>query len=208
MRGRAAILFLIFAALAGWARGGVDQDARWRAASLRPASLLQLDKAVALYQRTAGRYQAVEAMRPDGVPAAVIFCLHYRESSNSFADHLHEGSPLTHRTRYVPKGRIPGVEPPYTWEQSAQDAIYVCDRLQGDWSRLDVDLYRMEAYNGLGYRRIGIPSPYLWSGTSIYTRGKYTGDGRFDPLAVDAQMGCAAILKRMAERGLPLPWAP
>lgn len=204
---RGFILAALVLCLCAPLRGGVpDQATRWDTAKLRPEATLRLDKAVALYLRTEPRYRAVEKLRRDGVPAAVIFCLHYRESSNSFADHLHEGSPLTHRTIYVPRGRIPGIPPPYSWEQSAEDAIYVCDRLQGDWHGLAMSLDRIERYNGIGYRSRGVDSPYLWSGTSLYARGKFTGDGRFSSMAVDAQLGCAAILKRMRERGFALPF--
>jgi len=202
------LVFSIFVLLAGAALAAPDHVARWKTAELRPGADMRADKAVALYVRTAARYKSVEAMRADGVPAPVIFCLHYRESSNSFACHLHEGSPLMHHTRDVPKGRIPGVPPPYTWEQSAKDALYVCDRLQGDWRQLATALNRIEAYNGTGYARFhpSVPSPYLWSGTTIYSRGKYTADGRFNPIAVDGQLGCAAILKRMRARGVKLPF--
>jgi hypothetical protein len=105
------------------------QQKRWRAAKIKPAYQIAVDKAVMLYLRTQSRYETVQAMRSNGVPAPIIFCLHYRESSNSFRAHLHEGSSLLHRTRYVPKGRLlPPKEPPFTWEESAEDAIYVCDR--------------------------------------------------------------------------------
>jgi lysozyme family protein len=45
-----------------------------------------------------------------------------------------------------------------------------------------------------------IPSPYLWSGTTVYERGKYVADGRFSAIAVDKQIGCAAILKELHRR--------
>lgn len=188
----------------------VDQAARWQAAQLRPQDSIRLDKAVALYVRTAGRYEIVERMRANGVPAPVIFCLHYRESDNDFTKHAHEGSPLTHRTRDVPRGRIPGLDPPYTWQQSAEDAYYVCERPpldRIDWRNLQAALDKMESFNGYGYRHLGIPSPYLWAGTTLYARGKYVSDGRFSSTAQDAQLGCAAILLRMEERGIEIPFA-
>lgn len=191
---------------AGLARGGEpDQEARWQAASIRPNARLALDSKIALYERNKAIYQRIQAMRKNGVPAPVIFGLHYRESDNDFRCHPHEGSPLTHRTRYVPKGRLPDVDPPYTFEQSAEDAYYVCDHLdRPDWCHRAVRLQAIESFNGLGYQKFhpDIPSPYLWSGTSIYSRGKYTADGRFDRLALDKQLGVAAILKRMEERGI------
>jgi lysozyme family protein len=184
-----------------------DQEARWNAAKINPKSSIALDVNLSLYQKLALRYQKITDMRKNGVPAPVIFCLHQRESSGSFLCHPHEGSPLTHRTRYVPKGRLPNAEPPYTFEQSAEDAYYVCDRLDTkDWCHTASRLQAIESFNGLGYQKFhpDVPSPYLWSGTSVYTRGKYTGDGKFDHNAIDKQLGVAAILKRMEERGIPV----
>jgi lysozyme family protein len=188
------------------ARGEVpDQETRWRAAKINPRSVIALDANIALYQKLTQRYRKIEAMRRNGVPAPIVFCLHQRESSGSFLCHPHEGSPLTHRTRYIPKGRLPYPDPPYSFEQSAEDAYYVCDKLdKPNWCRLQDRLQAIESFNGLGYQKYhpDVPSPYLWSGTTIYSRGKYTGDGRFDRAAIDKQLGVAAILKRMEQRGI------
>ena len=67
-----------------------------------------------------------------------------------------------------------------------------------DWSLPGV-LYQLEKYNGFGYRPLGIPSPYLWSFSNHYTRGKFTSDNHFDPNAVSQQVGAAAILHRMMD---------
>lgn len=183
-------------------------EQRWEDAQINPKDYLRVDKQVFLYTRTQDRYHKVEKMRPDGVPAPVIFCLHMRESDNSFACHLHEGSPLVHRTKYVPIGRLPAPnDPPYTWEDSAEDAIYVCDKLQGDWTDLTNSLKKVEYYNGRGYEKRGLPSPYVWAGTTAYERGKYVADGRFDPMAVDKQLGAACIFKRMLDLDITLPFA-
>ena len=186
-----------------------DQIARWHGAQLNPARTIELDKAVALYQRLMPRYQMVQAMRANGVPAPVVFCLHYREADNSFTSSLAQGDPLTHRSVHVPRGRIPGKNPPYTWEEAAADALYSpeLDHLDTrNWRTVQTALDAIEGYNGLGYRARGIASPYLWAGTSVYTRGKFSSDGRFDKLAVDRQLGCAAILLRMRTRGGTLPF--
>lgn len=207
----AVLALALFAwAVVAVARGAeVDQPARWQAARLNPRDTIRLDQAVSLYLRTAPRYRAIEAMRPNGVPAPLVFCMHMRESDNAFSRHAHEGSPLTHRTRDVPRGRLPGVPPPYTFEQSAEDAYYVADRLQtAQWRDLQSALDKLESFNGFGYRARGVAAPYLWSGTSVYGRGKYVADGRFSATAIDQQLGCAAVLKRMAARGITLPFAP
>lgn len=188
------------------AKGAVpDQEARWNAARLDPHWSIALDLEVAHYQRLAGRYAKITAMRANGVPAPIIYCLHQRESSGNFMCHPHEGSPLTQRTRYVPIGRLPNKPPPYTFEESAEDAYYVFDRLdQVEWPKRASALQGIESFNGLGYQKWhpDVPSPYLWSGTTVYTRGKYTGDGKFDRLARDKQLGCVAILKRLEQQGL------
>ena len=58
-------------------------------------------------------------------------------------------------------------------------------------------LFPWEKYNGMGYRPFGVPSPYLWSFSSIYTSGKYVADGRFDPTVVSKQSGAAVMLKAL-----------
>ncbi|XUM22232.1 hypothetical protein ACRAVF_00975 [Bradyrhizobium oligotrophicum S58] len=57
----------------------------------------------------------------------------------------------------------------------------------------------LEQYNGLGYARRGVPSPYVWAGTDQYRAGKYVRDGVYDSQAVDRQPGCAGLLKTMME---------
>jgi lysozyme family protein len=189
----------------------VDQVARWRAAKINPKDSIRLDQEVAFYQRNAYRYEAISKMRANGVPAPALFCLHMRESDNNFRCHPHEGSPLTHRTRDIPKGRLPYPKlPPFTFEESAEDAYYTVDKLdQKDWSNLQSSLDAIELFNGPGYRSPGRPpSPYLWAGTTIERPGKFVSDGRFSKTAVDGQLGCAAVLKRMQYRGIKLKFAP
>lgn len=146
-------------------------------------------------------------MRKGGVPAPIVFTLHGRESTWNFKKHLHEGSPLTGRTKWVPKGRPKRGNPPYTFEESAEDALYLLKDLESvDWTSCDQALYNIEKYNGLGYLKYRpINSPYLWAGCdNHYTKGKYVADGRYSSTAVDKQLGCATILKRMVERGISI----
>lgn len=181
------------------------QTGRWEAAAIRPEWVGRLDKVLSRSLLNRSRYEAIEASRPGGVPWLVIAGLHERESSQSWTKHLHNGDSLTGRTYRVPAGRIPGTPPPYTFEQSAEDALYVLKRLDRvNWRDLDTLLQTIEAYNGLGYQKYhpSIPSPYLWSGTTIYDRGKYVADGKFSATAFDAQIGVAALLKHASLRKL------
>ncbi len=145
------------------------------------------------------RYDAVE--KTSSVPWFVIAVIHNMECSLSFKEHLHNGDPLKKPTVNVPRGRPPGWDGTGTWEESALDAL-AYDNLTSwtDWSIAGA-CYKLEGYNGWGYRTHGIHTPYLWSFTNHYTSGKYIGDGVWSESAVSDQCGCAAVLRRLAEMG-------
>jgi lysozyme family protein len=137
------------------------------------------------------------------VPWYFIACVHYMECSFNFKKHLHNGDPLTAYTVHVPAHRPKvGHAPPFTFEESAVDAIKLMKYDQvTNWS-LSYILLKLEGYNGFGYNRKGIHTPYLWSYSNHYSKGKYVKDGVFDASAVSSQLGAAVILKRMEQRGL------
>lgn len=137
-----------------------------------------------------------------GIPWFFIGIIHGMECGFDFNAHLHNGDPLTKKTVRVPKGRPKIGSPPFTWKASCEDAIQLeeLDKV-ADWSVPHM-LYRFEKYNGFGYRRMGLPSPYLWSFSNHYTKGKYVADGKFDPEAVSQQCGAAVILKEGKAKGL------
>ena len=182
----------------------------WDSAQINASQVFRIDKAISLYLDNKSRYDGVENMRNGGVPSAVVFVLHGRESTWNFSKHLHEGSPLTGRTRWVPKGRPkspPANGSSYTFEESAEDALYKLKDLENkvDWSECHDSLYNIEKYNGLGYLMYKpINSPYLWSGTNHYSKGKYVSDGKYSSTAVDGQLGTCSILKRMSDRGISI----
>lgn len=136
------------------------------------------------------------------VPWYFIGLIHGMEASYNFRAHLHNGDfPLSSRTRQVPAGRPAVWLPPSDWESSAKDAI----RLLGfanktDWT-LERTLHRLEAFNGFGYRKVGVPTPYLWSFSTHYAGGKFTSDGKFDAKAKSKQCGGAVLMKAMADAG-------
>lgn len=129
------------------------------------------------------------------VPWSFVGVVHAMECGFNFYGHLHNGDPLTARTVHVPKGRPARATPPFTWLQSALDALRLrnLDAVK-DWSVPHM-LYLLEGYNGFGYRSRGVPTPYLWSFSSLYEKGKFTHDGKFDPNAVSRQCGAVLMLK-------------
>ena len=147
------------------------------------------------------RYESV-ADKLD-MPWFIISVIHNMESSMNFKRHLHNGDPLTKRTTHVPAGRPKTGNPPFTWEQSAEDALRMkrFDKWT-DWTVSGI-LYQLERYNGWGYRLYHkhVLSPYLWSYCNHYTSGKYVADGRWSDTAVSKQCGAAVILRRLAENG-------
>jgi lysozyme family protein len=178
------------------------QEARWSQAKVSAKDVRAIDRSIDRIISNRSRYTKVD--KDTDVPWYVIAGLHNMESSGSFRHHLHEGSPLTARTKWVPKGRPKTGSPPFTWEYSSKDALLYDKMNAVYWASLDKTLYACERYNGTGYLRYhtDVPTPYLWSGTSIYSRGKYVADGKWSSTAKSGQIGISAIWKRMEERGL------
>jgi lysozyme family protein len=153
-----------------------------------------------MMRRSRERYERVATAT--GVPWHFIAATHGLEASFNFRAHLHNGDfPLSARTRQVPAGRPTQWLPPSDWESSAKDALRLLGFTgQKDWS-LERTLYRLEAYNGLGYRGLGVPTPYLWSFSNQYDRGKFVADGKFSRTARSQQCGAAVMLKLLADAG-------
>lgn len=169
---------------------------------IRPGRQAAVEKLVATIVSSKARYRA--AGRPLSVPWFFIAPIHNMESSQRFDRHLHNGDPLTARTSHEPPGRPQSGEPPFSWEESATDALRLkrLDRVSR-WT-LPVILFQFERYNGFGYRNLhpDVLSPYLWSFSGHYTRGKFVADRKFDPNAVSQQCGAGVLLRRMAEMGI------
>lgn len=178
-----------------------EYEELWSKLKIRPAqrsAVLEIVDTI-LLPHNRRRYEDVG--HASGIPWMVVACIHSLEASQSFTGHLHNGDPLSARTVHVPRGRPLAGSPPFQWQDSAIDALSMKRRNEvGEWS-IPACLYYLEAYNGWGYRtgagRDTTPkqrSPYLWSFTTHYTKGKYVADGRFDKDAVSRQAGAAAIL--------------
>jgi len=168
---------------------------RWKRVKINPNRQSVFSSVAARLSAPAAmaRYKAVEART--GVPWWFIAVVHEREASQSWSANIAQGDRWDRKSVHVPAGRGPFK----SWEDAAVDALVNCSPYAArnkDWSPAGA-LTMLEKYNGLGYARRGIPSPYIWSGTNQYVRGKYVADGVFDANAVDQQLGCAGLLIQM-----------
>ncbi|BAZ17193.1 peptidoglycan-binding domain 1 protein [Calothrix sp. NIES-4071] len=168
---------------------------------IKSTKLSQVDTVINRIIDNRARYKKVE--RVTDVPWFIIAVIHHLEASGNFNTHLHNGNPLSAKTFDAPRNRPLG-EPPFTWEESAQDAL-TFDGLSNwtDWSVPGI-CYKLEGYNGWGYRRFhsDVKSPYLWSFSNHYIKGKYVSDTIFDSDLVSEQCGAMVLLKMMEEKRL------
>jgi lysozyme family protein len=184
---------------------------------IRPEKLAEVKQLVTQIVSNRHRYERA-AGTLGTMPWWFVALIHALEANLNFSKHLHNGDPLTARTTHVPAGRPaanpqanpkqgPSATNPYTWEESAQDALRMRNLDKwSDWS-IRASLYQLEAYNGWGYRLYhpDVLSPYLWSYTNQYTKGKYAADGKWDANLVSKQPGAAALLRLMVDTGVVFP---
>ena len=165
---------------------------------IREERFAELDQAIKLILGGRQHYEAVQAKT--NVPWYFTGIIHCLEGSINFNTHLHNGDSLNAKTKNVPKDRPKVGKPPFVWEDSAIDALQLKSLdVWTDWSISGI-LFQFERYNGFGYRPRSIRSPYLWSFSTHYVRGKFVKDGIFSETAVSKQCGAAVLLRRMGER--------
>lgn len=147
------------------------------------------------FEKHQARYERVAAAT--GVPAPLIAAIHWRESHGDFGTYLHQGDPLGKAAVNHPTDI-----PIFTeWEPAAIHAIKMKSGLARSlqMEKATTDLASMatyaEFYNGLGYRRKGDESPYVYSGTDKYTGGKYVADGQYSSTTKDRQVGVIPLIE-------------
>jgi len=176
----------------------------------------EIEVIITRIMKNRARYEKVEARTR--VPWFVIGVIHNMEGGGDFTRHLHNGNPLTARTFEEPKNRPVAGHPPFTWEDSAVDALlFEAFDKWPEWNTVAGVLFKIELYNGLGSRNHGVHTPYLWCGSffdanndgqrqaselPIYLGGKYVKDHVWDPKARSQQIGAAVLLRRMLDQGL------
>ena len=173
------------------------QEERWNKAIVRVSKQSEVRWIARQIGRHKDRYDGIA--KKTGVAWWAIASIHNMECGLNFGQHLHNGDSLTRRTWQVPAGRPKTGNPPFTFEFSAEDALYYDKMNLVDWTSIEKSLDAFEGYNGWGYRKYHseTPTPYLWSATNVYSQGKYTQDGKWSSSSVSSQIGICSILKEL-----------
>jgi lysozyme family protein/peptidoglycan hydrolase-like protein with peptidoglycan-binding domain len=176
-------------------------ERNWSNLEIRPERAAEVRREASLLLQGKNIYQQIEART--GVPWYFVGLCHSRESHYDFNTYLGNGQLLGRVTTMVPRGRGPFVGP-HAFVDGAVDAFSLEGFLgASDWSIARI-LFRLEGFNGFGYHRFGVNSPYLYGGSTIYgppeaRGGKYVRDGVFKSTENDTQLGTAVILKDLME---------
>jgi len=196
-----------------------DYRSLWDSAAIKADKADEIAKVARTLRSLKPKYDEVSVATT--VPWFVVGMIHSLEASFDIDSHLHNGDSLNAVTRRVPKGHPKNGSPPFTWTASAIDALLL-KGLQNigknAWS-VERIAFELERFNGFGYRKHhpSVKSPYLWSFTNQYSKGKFIRDHVFDPNRVSDQVGAMAILKQLVidqvvslttQDGLPPPPPP
>ncbi|MDJ0625381.1 MAG: hypothetical protein QNJ31_03335 [Candidatus Caenarcaniphilales bacterium] len=162
--------------------------------SLLPEHKDQIKEFQSIYRENQSLYREVE--QKTQIPSVLIAALHFRESKGNFRTYLHQGDPL---------GRAPVNHPTniptfHNWTDSAIHALGMKKSTQNklgiNASTNDLSLLAeyAETYNGKGYENRGLVTPYVYSGTSVYSGGKFVADGKFNSSTIDKQVGILPLI--------------
>ncbi|MDD2902008.1 MAG: TIGR02594 family protein [Syntrophales bacterium] len=157
--------------------------------TINPEKIGAIDRMIERLLKNRRLYEVVAS--PLGIPWVGLGLIHGLEGGAGISRRLQDGA------------RLPETDnPESTWQESASRIL----QNQGwhqwqDWSIPGL-LFKLEEYNGWGYYYHRVNSPYLWSFSQHYNRGKYIRDGVWSAAAVSQQAGAAVILRRMLDRGL------
>lgn len=116
------------------------------------------------------------------IDARIVGALHAMEADCDLRRRLEDGTELNNGEDWV--------------EEAIKTINFDIKKFKFPPSNLTEYLLFIEAHNGRGYRG-KIFSPYLFSGTQFYTKGKYDRDGHYDPELVSKQVGAIPILKML-----------
>ena len=165
----------------------------WQRCVVNPDSSSQIDAAVKRIKSHEALYQ--QAVAGTKIPWFCVGIIDEMECGCDQTKHIHNGDPLMKRTVQVPAGRPTSGDGPFTKLESITDWIQLKHWNQWhDWDVASI-LFRFEANNGFAYRNYRVNTPYLWSGSNLYTAGKFIKDRVYSKTAISKQIGAALLLK-------------
>lgn len=132
-----------------------------------------------------------------------------REMSGNLHCYLGNGQRLTKRIVPLNRGPFPDTEEGFI--TGALDALHLdgldqVAKMPGGWS-LPRLAYESEGWNGWGCRLRGIPSSYVFGGTTVQKPGKFIRDHVFSSTMMDPQLGTIAIVEKLFELDPSLKFA-
>ncbi len=152
---------------------------------------------LAIKKILANRANFEKAVEGTFIPWWWVACVMYRENGVDMSRQLLNGQRWDRITTLVPKGLGP-------WGSWIDSAKFALAKYRGEgmhhWD-IATAIVEWEKWNGLGYKRRGLNSPYVYSGTSRQNPGLYVADGKFDPRKMDPRPGCLAIYIGLKELG-------
>lgn len=174
--------------------GSLDYYKRlYETVEIIPAKLDQVRRETTRIMTGLTAYKTVEAKT--GIPWVFPACIHELEADCNFRLQILNGEPWDRVTHLVPKGLGP-------WGSWADATVYALKPLDeiSDWT-VQQCLLQWERWNGGGYRRRGLNSPYLWAGCNHGVGvGYYTSDGKYSATAVSKQIGAGVLLWYLKHR--------
>ncbi len=135
------------------------------------------------------------------VPWYFVAIIHGMECGFDVKAHLHNGDPLKAKTVQVPANR----RPCGTRRRTGCRRLSMPSVMTSSTKRL-TGISRRSSIAG-GLQRLAEPrallnhTPYLWSFSNHYSKGKFVADGVWDANAVSKQCGAAVMLKMLSETG-------
>lgn len=167
-----------------------DYEHLWETCEVDQTRVMEISNICKKILENKDKYELVQ--EKTGVPWFLVAALHYREASLNFKTCLHNGDPLPGPTFHVPRFRGPFL----SWSAAAVDALKYDGLHHFKYISPVSCLVMAEKFNGMGYRKTGEYSPYVWAGTNHHDEtGKYVGDGKYSATAKELQLGVAAIFK-------------
>lgn len=184
--------------------------------AIKPERVAEFERMARYAIANKGIYQQVEAALVSHFPWYGVAAMHKRESDAQdthgnplFTSYLGNGQPLWIETTIVPERRGPFITKAdalgnpqkciAAFVAGAIDALMLdkIDRVVPPWP-LEKLLFEEEILNGTGYDGRGLPSPYIFGGTTIQRPGKYIRDHVFDDAVMDPQLGVAGMFWMIA----------